>query len=167
MRGEAVKTARVPITLAPFACAVAAGLLTACPIVGHFTGTDTQDAFRADHVAKIERNRTTKRQIFEWFGPPPIIARRTAPDGRSVAQDNLAVFAGRQPITDQNIVYGYRNVRRTSSQTVGGVALPFAPIGAGGELAQSSSDQGQYLWILLDERTGLVQDYIVKGIRDP
>ena len=137
---------------------VAIALLTACPVVGHYSGTTTQETFRADQVAKIERNRTTKRQVIEWFGPPRTIARKGEPS------DYFKMFSATQPISDDSTIYFYRNVSRTASETAGGVILvPVPGGGVGGTLARSTSDEGGQLWILFDERTGLVRDYIVRS----
>lgn len=160
---------RVGIWLPGLGC-VALALLTACPVVGSYTGTHTSNAFRADQVAKIERNRTTKRQIFEWFGAPLSIARKAAAANQDgvAAADDFSLFAS-QPISTDSTIYHYRNVRSTSSETGGGVLLP-VPLeprgGIVGTLARSASGEVEQLWILLDERTGLVQDFVVKGPRD-
>ena len=153
----------------PVAVAFTAALLNACPVVGHYTGSETNIAFRAGQVAKIERNQTTKRQIIEWFGLPQTFARKEA----SSAQESVPtpvdfkLFAASQTISDGSVVYYYRNVSSTWSQTDGGVSVLPVPGGGGfgGTLAKSASDEGGELWILFDGRTGLVQDYIVKGPR--
>jgi hypothetical protein len=142
---------------------IAIATLTACG--AHFANTDISDSFRAEQVAKIERNRTTKRQILEWFGQPEGIARNGTSSSRgSVStEDYFGLFAARQPINDSSIVYHYRNARYSRSETVAGV--PLLPVkgapGIGGTLARSASNEDQHLWILFDER-GLVRDYILK-----
>lgn len=145
-------------------------LLTAC--VSHTTFTDTRDAFHPEQVAKIERKRTTRRQIVEWFGTPERIARKAAlPDDLSVAaQDAFAAFATRGPVGDDSIIYYYGKVSETSSTTdvvlvvPAPVPPPWSPCGpwpcVGGNLSHSEKHARRDLWILLDERTGLVQDYM-------
>lgn len=138
-------------------------LLTGC---GTYSGSDRHDAFREEQVAKIELNRTTRRQIIEWFGPPADIARKGTPRDRdNVAAEDYFGFFASTLITGNSVVYRYRNVGNKFSETAAGV--PLCPVrgcpGIGGTISRSTSNERNDLWILFDERTGLVQDYIVQS----
>lgn len=141
-----------PATLAPILLATA--LQTGCVYV---SGTDSRDSFSPQNVGKIEAGLTTKKQVLDWFGPPAGIARKGQEDKiipvlRARAETLLELFSARRPLIESDIVYYYRNL---SLETRGG-AVFFA-------MHASRSAQTQELWILIDDRSGIVRDYVTKG----
>lgn len=149
---------------------LAAALLAGC--VSHTTGTETREALGPERVAKIERAQTTRRQILEWFGVPDRIARKAAFTGSEsdATQDAFAAFAARGPVDDDSIIYYYGKLtdRRMATDVTlvlpAPVPQPWSPCGpwpcVGGNLSHYEGHEQRDLWILLDERTGLVRDYL-------
>lgn len=141
--------------------AALAGMLVAAAFQGgcaYMSGTDSRESFAAQDVRKIEPSRTTKREILDWFGPPAGIARQGQGDKvipllQVRAETLLELFSARQTLNESDIVYYYRNL---SLETQAGVVFL---------AGHSSRSMGrQELWVLIDDRSGAVRDYITKGI---
>jgi hypothetical protein len=120
----------------------------------YVTSTNNPSVSFADKdVLRIEPGRTTKKQILDLFGPPAAIARKGASDQARAAVTSLESFS--RPLNDDDIVYYYRS-GTAEVNAMGAVPLPDT-------VTTSRSTQTSELWILIDDRSGVVQDYITKG----
>ena len=141
------------------------GCVPAIPLI---TGPDLSE----DSVERIEPGRTTKHQLFEWFGLPMAIGendellhipRPTIYSGSSVgdirrggyddinADTFFELFSSTRQLGDQHRVYYYYRAVSTSYVVIGGLAY-----------YTSSHTQTRRLWVLVDEDRGIVDDYLFR-----
>jgi len=132
-----------------------------CGVVG--TRYRIESPLQASEVKKISPGKTTRREVLDLFGPPAAIARRgqeivTVPvpgirkeSSQQVQADTFfALFSAYAP-NDSHVIYYYW---RAEMRETHGVIL-----GAMGTLGKLSVDK---LWVLIDERTGVVVDYVFR-----
>ena len=116
-------------------------------------------------VEKIEPGKTKKAQIFEWFGPPMAIGakgdRLTIPTAwvggelrpggyyQTEADSFFELFSSKHTISDHHRVYYY--YRAVSNKR------PFFALLV---IYETSSVGIDKLWILVNEETGTVEDYV-------
>lgn len=109
---------------------------------------------------------TTKQDVLERFGPPLAVARRDTtmvlpPPGTKRGRIDMPseiffeLFSENRPLRNSEIVYYYESTRTTA---LGGLVIPI--IGAGYDSTRFAVKR---LWILLDETTGVVGDYVFRG----
>jgi len=112
--------------------------------------------FAKEQVEKIERGVTTKQEVLQWFGPPVALARK-GEDGKELRSENLRtdtfieICAGKHTINQDHVIYYYRNEGRRSV-----VGVAFLALG------EKSWQVRERLWILINERTGVVEDYMLR-----
>ena len=136
---------------------VACAALTGCL---YASGSNIQEkTFSKTGVKKIEPGKTTKEDILKWFGPPLAIARKGDEDKimtvENVRADTfLELFSAKRPLTENDVVYYYRNVETS----VSGGAILFAVV------SESRSATAK-LWVLIDYRNGIVEDFLTREER--
>lgn len=143
--------------------------LTACvPIVSNVR---TGALLPEDRVRAIHDGKTTRRDVLDALGPPLVAVRRERPMvrmpdvglRRSGGSDVPAAwffdrFAEARPLGADHVVYYYR---AHELRTHGHGVYVSAP-GGGGPIPFGSSDESSEdrLWILLNDRTGLVEAHL-------
>ena len=115
-----------------------------------------------DLIEKIEPGKTAKGQILDWFGPPNVLARKGKvvkvpsvdpknPGMQEIDSELLfEMFSVKHQIGDHHIVY-YVDVEAGG----GGV---FLLVG----MAMSTTVKQDRLWILINQNTGIVEDYFFR-----
>lgn len=123
----------------------------------------TGEPFQEKQIKQIAPGTTTKQQLLDWFGPPAAVARKGAvlklpgsDSGKMDYQDVRAdtffeLFSSKHALTDHHIVYYYLFTEVKSTQAV--------VVFAGKVDNQLKTDR---LWILIDDDTGSVVDYIFR-----
>ena len=114
-------------------------------------------------IEKIEPGKTAKGQILDWFGPPDVLARTgktikvpsTDPKNPGLQEMDsellFELFTVKHQIGDHHIVYYYAD----SEASVGGAFLLVA-------MAASTTMRQDRLWILINQNTGIVEDYVFR-----
>jgi hypothetical protein len=132
-----------------------------CMVVeGKYT---VEEPMNADQIQEIQRGKTTKQEILEWFGPPIAIARKgtivkvPSPGLRKKGAEEIhsdtffELFSERNVISEHDIIYYYFYAESKSTAAVCVVGV---------------SDKGRLavdkLWILINEKTGIVEDYVYR-----
>src|SRR5439155_26591822 len=121
-------------------------------------------------IKKIERGKSTKAEILEWFGMPIAIGARgetltrprptvrtgekasgVRPEGyvRTEADTLFELFSSRHNLTDTHRIYYYYRA----------VSTNFAIVGPGPVFAKRSTSVRR-LWVLISEDTGIVEDFV-------
>ncbi len=124
------------------------------------------EALPVEHIREIRRGITTKREILERLGPPAAVARRgttmvfprgPALHGRADVPSAvfLELFSPARALQDTDIVYYYDASRRN------GTGVLVVPLIGGGYF--STETVVERLWVLIDEGTGTVEDYVFRG----
>jgi hypothetical protein len=151
--GNVIKTFTAIVVVAVIAsgCMVASGKF------------QTGESFQEKQIAQVKPGTTTKQQILDWFGPPAAMARQDSaqkiPAAGSEKAGNqdvqvdtfLELFSSKNVLTEHHIVYYYTATEIRSSQVW--------VIVAGTTDKKVSTDR---LWVLIDDRTGTVVDYIFR-----
>ena len=133
---------------------VACAAMTGCL---HFSASDKgEKTFSKAGVNKIEPGKTTKEDILKWFGPPLAIARKGDEDkimtAENVRADTfLELFSAKRPLTENDVVYYYRNVDTSNSGTL--IVLI--------QTSERRSATAK-LWVLIDDRNGIVEDFLTR-----
>jgi hypothetical protein len=145
-------------------------LIVLLPVEGCVWGSVQYDrTLEKDVIKKITPGKTTRKNILEWFGPPEILAKK---DGwvslPSLETEHLKMrkvdsktffkyFSKKHPISEHHVVYYYFN----EGEDINGFSLPI-PIGTFfiSVPATSGNLQLSELWVLVNRRTGRVEDYI-------
>ena len=155
---------RDPLFLAVFA------VLGALCLAGCFVARErvlADEALPGEHIRGIRRGVTTKQEILERFGPPAAIARRgttmayplpgSGKRGRiDIPSDAwLELFSTGRTLHDTDIVYYYDASRLKAT----GVLI--IPLVGGGY--HSMEMVVERLWVLVDDRAGVVEDYVFRG----
>jgi hypothetical protein len=115
------------------------------------------ESLQEKQIQQIAPGTTTKQQILDLFGPPVAVARKGSAQMVPSAYQGIQVdtffelFSPKHTLTERHIVYYYpaREVKGTS------VLVPFA----GAANNQVATDR---LWILIDDGTGIVADYVFR-----
>jgi len=130
-------------------------------IVGNYASDDQLDT---DYIEEIQKGITTKQEILDRLGLPKILARKgktvkvpsndPEKDMEEVDSELLfELFSAKHAIGDHHIVYFYY-----SSNMHMAVVMPILPIAS----ASGSMDIDR-LWILIDQNTGIVEDYLFRS----
>jgi hypothetical protein len=144
------------------AIVIIAFIASGCMIVSE--KFQTGESFQKKQITEIKPGTTTKQQILDWFGPPAAVARQGSAlkipgtgSGKAGNQDVqfsdtfFELFSAKNTLTEHHIVYYYPATEIRSTQ----VLVVFA----GTADKKVSTDR---LWILIDDRTGIVVDYIFR-----
>lgn len=127
----------------------------------------TEAPFTETQIRKITPGTTTKQEILDWFGPPIAVARSgevmkiPAPGPlKEGSQDVQAdtffeLFSSKHSLTEQHIIYYYYDSEMKGTEVL---VLFFAGI-VKARVAENK------LWLLIDDRTGMIVDYIFKKAR--
>lgn len=114
-------------------------------------------------IKKIEPGKTVKGDVLEWFGPPNVLARQgkmvkvpsTDPKNPGLQEMDsellFELFSVKHQIADHHIVYYYVDVEAS----MGGAYLLIA-------IAASTTVKQDRLWILINQNTGIVEDYVFR-----
>lgn len=123
----------------------------------------TEEPFRGEQVKQIRNYYTAKADILGWFGPPVAIARQGAvlkvpPPGpvkrgsREVpAEQFFKLFAENRVLTGDHIVYYYQD----SSLHWADIVFLY------GVFPTTPSMGVTKLWVLINEKTGIVEDAVL------
>ncbi len=142
--------------------ALAAGLAGCGMLMERHRADEPLERTRA---ADIRTGLTTKKEVLAWFGPPLAVARkgtimiipppRSTRDGwQEVSSDTFfELFSSRHAAMEDPIVYYYDSYRERGM----GFQLFFNALG--GITIRSQVDR---LWVLIDNRTGVVADYVFR-----
>jgi hypothetical protein len=122
------------------------------------------EPFSEQAVAGIKQGTMTKRDVLQWFGPPVAIARRGTtmtfpPAGirkegwEDIQSDTFfELFPQKDGNADDRIIYYYYAPRLTMNGVV-------SILIAGGYTRRIVADE---LWLLIDERTGRIEDFVMR-----
>lgn len=148
---------------------MAAVALAALCLCGCFVARENvlaDEALPGEHIRGIRRGATTRQEILERFGPPVAIARRgttmvyppPGPEkrGRADVQSDafFELFSTGRALRDTEIVYYY------DSSRLKGTGILIVPLIGGG--SHSMEVVVERLWLLIDERTGIVEDHVFR-----
>ena len=122
-----------------------------------------ESPLQASEVEKISPGKTTRREVLDLFGPPAAIARRgqqiitvpvpgikREPSQQVQAETFFALFSAYAP-NDSHVIYYYWRAEMREAHAMAVLAI--------GSLGKLSVDK---LWVLIDERTGVVVDYVFR-----
>ncbi len=127
------------------------------------------EALPGEQIRGIRRGATTKQEILERFGPPAAVARPGTttvypPAGAAerghvgVSSDALLeLFSTGRALRDTEIVYYYAASRLDAT---GVLIVPI--VGWGYHSMEMAEEQ---LWLLIDDRAGVVEDYVFRGVK--
>ena len=116
-------------------------------------------------IEEIQRAETTKQEILKWFGPPVAIARqgttmKIPPPGPTkegyeeiLSETFFELFSAKHEIIEGHIIYYYYYSVIKGS---------FAGIGLAGNSKQRLVVSK--LWILINDTTGIVEDYLMRTL---
>jgi hypothetical protein len=118
-------------------------------------------------IKNIEPGTTTRKNILEWFGPPGILAGKEGvvslpsldPGQEEMRQVDSKVFfkffLEKQSISEHHVVYYYFN----EWEKINGISIPLGNTLL--SLPLTSTDlQFSELWVLVNRKTGQVEDYV-------
>ncbi len=120
-------------------------------------------------IKNIQPGKTSRMNIIEWFGPPTVLANKDdevllppldtgEEEMRKVSsQVFFKYFLKRHAISEDHVVYYYFN----EGEDINGFAIPI-PLGATFvSLPATYGDlQLSELWVLVNRKTGKVEDYV-------
>ena len=136
-------------------------LVSGCVVMGH--DAEVGESLRDKDLKKIQLGQTTKQEILEMFGPPLAIARkgkilklprageRKAGSEEIQSEIFFELFSTKYTLNPEHIIYYY------FSTEVSGVGGFFLFVGK--TSAELNVDK---LWILINEKTAVVEDYIFR-----
>jgi len=119
-------------------------------------------------IKNIELGKTTRLNILEWFGPPAILAEKEGiaslpsegQDYEKMRQVDSIVFfkyfLERHTLSEQHVVYYYFN----EWEEIGGVSIPIPGLALASLPLTSGNLQSRELWVLVNRKTGRVEDYV-------
>ena len=143
----------MPLALFFTVVLLASAYLSGCIYVTKTTG---EQLFTKAQAEKIERGKTTKAEVLQWFGPPVAIVRKNEGGQELKGEEDirpetfLELFSGKHRISQDHVVYYYRNLGR------GGAMIGI--VVAGGTQEWKTRER---LWILINEKNGIVEDYML------
>lgn len=123
-----------------------------------------------DLVKKIEPGKTTRKNILKWFGPPEVLAKKDDMVSLPILEnENKDVtiqevdsmiffdkFLGKHPISEHHVVYYYLN----EGEDINGFAIPIPGLAFISVPATFGNLQFSELWVLVNNETGQVEDYV-------
>ena len=134
---------------------LAVTLLSGCLVVsGSRKG---EQLFTKEQAEKIERGKTTKAEVLQWFGPPVAMARKDkggqalGGEGDLRPETFFELFTGKHAVGQFHVVYYYRNLR---TEEIGAAVL----LAASGQVSMKR----ERLWILINDANGIVEDYVLR-----
>jgi hypothetical protein len=144
-------------------------LILLCLSGGCFFGSRYQadEPIGKGRVERIRPGQTSIREVLTWLGPPVAIAR----SGKNVifppslgksgslemrSDVFLELFSSRRELREEEIVYYYD----ASCQSSLGAFVILIVINIGG---QTDRVKVERLWLLVDERAGVVEDYVYRA----
>jgi hypothetical protein len=122
----------------------------------------------SERAQKIQPGRTTVREVLKWLGPPAAIAQKgktvvfPAPsigrtDSLEMQSDGFfELFSSDRSLREHEVVY-YFDASRESSFGVIGILII---VNFGGQTDRAKVER---LWLLVDESTGIVEDYLYRS----
>lgn len=136
-------------------------IASGCYVMGGKYRAD--EPFTEAQIRKITPGTTTKQDLLDWFGPPVAVARKGAvmkipvPGLRKEGSHDVQadtffeLFSSKHALTEQHIIYYYYYAEIKGTEVM--VFL------AGTAYQREVVDK---LWLLVDDRTGVVADYIFR-----
>lgn len=149
---------------------IAVAALAALCMCGCFVARENvlaDEALPGEHIRRIRRGATTRQEILERFGPPVAVARpgttMVHPPAGPVKRGRADVpsetffelFSTGRSLRGTEIVYYYDSSRLKAT----GVLI--VPLVGGG--FHNSETVVERLWLLIDDGTGIVEDYVFRG----
>lgn len=130
----------------------------------------TGEPIQEDRIKLIISGKTTKKEVFEWLGTPMAIATRdeitvilspgvwgaapsaAPPNSYKIQPETFfELFSGDHEINEYHRVYYYQYVSSKKTGYVG----PFF-------IYESGKTVSDELWLLVNEKTGIIEDYVYK-----
>ena len=119
-------------------------------------------AFDEEEIERIHLGKTTKEEILGWFGPPNAMATKgkifqfasssAGSKAEPISNEILfELFSGKHQLANHHSVYFY-----STSGTAGGEVL---------YMSDTSPDINK-LWVLVNQESGLVEDYVYRPHKD-
>lgn len=155
---------RVKRTLRHGSAVLIALCLSSCLIGGRYLADEPIGMKRAE---RIRPGQTSIREVMTWLGPPEAIARSgktiifpppSIGKSGSLEMDSdvfFELFSSGRELREEEAVYYYDASRRSSL----GAIMILIIINFGG---QTDRVEAERLWLLVDERTGTVEDYVYR-----
>jgi hypothetical protein len=122
---------------------------------------------KKEMIKNIEAGKATRMNILEWFGPPAILAKTEGmvsfpalkPDDEAMRKFDSIVFfkyfLKRHVISEHHAVYYYFD----EWEKINGISIPIGNTLI--SLPLTSTDlQFSELWVLVNQKTGQVEDYV-------
>jgi hypothetical protein len=142
--------------------------LLGCPLPVPMGPLRTGEPIKDKQVIMVEPGKTTKKELFEWFGAPMAIAARdeitvipsvTGSLGGSLRRGHYKInsdtffelFSADHELSEYHRVYYYRYAAAKKT----GYFAVFAVY----EIGKIMIDN---LWVLVNEKTGVVEDYVFR-----
>ena len=126
------------------------------------TSTEYDFTFDKEEIERIHLGKTTKEEILDWFGPPNAMATKgkifqfvSSSAGSKAEPPNneilFELFSGKHQLANHHSVYFY-----STSGTSGGEVLNM----------RGTSPDINKLWVLVNQESGLVEDYVYRPHKD-
>jgi len=140
--------------------------LSGCCLIGGQYLAD--EPIGTKRVERISPGQTSIREVLTWFGPPAAIARKgstvifppPSPGKSGYLEMNadafFELFSPGRTLREEEVIYYYDASRKSS---LGGLVIMIL-INFGG---QTDRVKVERLWLLADERTGLIEDYVFRA----
>lgn len=151
MQDQPTRVIQRPVSLVNYAIAVIILMCLSGCIIGAKYLDD--EPIGKEKVVKIRSGQTPIMDIMTRLGPPETIARH----GQNSAF--LELFTSNRKLNEEEAVYYYHASRKVNS----GFIVVLILINGGG---LTHRIQAERLWMLVNERTGLIEDYVYRGAGD-
>ena len=144
----------MPLALFFTVVLLASAYLSGCIYV---TKTTDEQLFTKAQAEKIERGKTTKAEVLQWFGPPLAIVRKNEGGQALKGEEDIRpetffeLFSGKHVISQDHVVYYYRNLGK-------GAMIGYVVV-AGRAQEWKTRER---LWILINQKNGIVEDYMLR-----
>lgn len=118
--------------------------------------------FDEEEIERIHLGKTTKEEILDWFGPPNAMATKgkifqsasssAGSKAEPITNEILfELFSGKRQLANHHSVYFY------STSGTSGLDVLF--------MSETSADINK-LWVLVNQESGLVEDYVYRPHKD-
>ena len=139
------------------------------PVEGCIWGSVQYDRTLVKNViTKIEPGKTTRKDLQKWLGPPEVLATKDSMisfptlEGGQVEMKEVDSkvffkhFLEKHPLSDHHVIYYYLN----EGEDINGFAIPIPGLSFVSVPATFGNLQFSELWVLVNRKTGQVEDYV-------